>query len=857
MEYVLKSGPVKKPKFTIGYLDENAYDEYHSYITAGFFEAAKKHRVNAVRFGYFASHIASKHVSQINMVLDHIQQYELDGLLFLGWARAAAFDNHEDFKKRFSSIPIFSVGAGFPDIPHAYFPGDQYTREVLLHLVTVHHFKRIAFVAPFWPDNRKDIYINTMKEYGIYHPELYVSEKELAHLEVYQRGRGAVSILLDERRTTFDAIVSLYNAETEGIMDELRSRGVDVPKDVAVTSYEDGEIGKFYSPPFTTVYFPWKELGFYACEKMIELLSNGRTELSSMVPGRVVLRESCGCVSTSVDFAKAGKIRSKEQCPEKVNFKEMSDALKKETNAMELDTDALLKAFWEDIYGNSGMHFMNKMETELRKITDSYSFSKIVDVVSILRKVVLPYITDDTEVILRAGDIFQQSQVLVREKMACVKGIEELELINMNQALQDISQILIANFSVVDLMNSLELNLPKVDIPNCYIFIFKEEKEEKEENDEELFKNCVLAFEYCEHKRLNIIKIEPHPARQLLSEVLFPKDRPYSMMANLLNVGDEYLGFALFEPGPMDERFYQALSIHISTALRCAIILEKLDSSYKRLVQQAHREGMADIATGIINNLGNVLNGVNTSVHRVKEVINTSPVEDLMKANVLLENNLDQIENFICNDKKGKKLMQFYLKLGEPFVELKEELSFHINKLDDKINSINEIIVAQQSYAGIKTNLEEFDLVNILEDAFKMHMETLEKYKIEVVKDYRSKPKALIQRIKLFYILVSLIKNAREALEEKSPDLRKLTLSVYEDEEGNYICITDTGCGIPQNSLERIFAYGYTTKKDGHGFELHSCANYMTEMGGKIWAKSDGPGKGAMFVLKFNKHNNQ
>jgi DNA-binding LacI/PurR family transcriptional regulator len=267
MKYFMKQEPLKKQRLTIGFLDENAYDEYHSYLTEGVFEAAQKYNLNVIRFGHFDAHITYKNDFQTNMVLEHIEHYDLDGLLFLGWARAATFGNHESFKKRFYNIPILSVGAGFPDIPNVYFPGAKYIQELLLHLVMEHGFKRIAFIAPFWPDNRSDMYIQTMQEHGLYDPDLYISEKLIANLDVPDRGKKAVSVLLDERRVEIEAIISLYNDETRAIIEELQSRGFNVPKDIAVTSYEDGWIGRFSLPSFTTVYFPWKELGFYACAR--------------------------------------------------------------------------------------------------------------------------------------------------------------------------------------------------------------------------------------------------------------------------------------------------------------------------------------------------------------------------------------------------------------------------------------------------------------------------------------------------------------------------------------------------------------------------------------------------------------
>jgi signal transduction histidine kinase len=63
------------------------------------------------------------------------------------------------------------------------------------------------------------------------------------------------------------------------------------------------------------------------------------------------------------------------------------------------------------------------------------------------------------------------------------------------------------------------------------------------------------------------------------------------------------------------------------------------------------------------------------------------------------------------------------------------------------------------------------------------------------------------------------------------------------------LSVIDTGVGIAQENLERIFNHGFTTRKDGHGFGLHSSALAAKELGGMLHAESAGPGQGATFTL--------
>ena len=122
---------------------------------------------------------------------------------------------------------------------------------------------------------------------------------------------------------------------------------------------------------------------------------------------------------------------------------------------------------------------------------------------------------------------------------------------------------------------------------------------------------------------------------------------------------------------------------------------------------------------------------------------------------------------------------------------------------------------------------------------------------IQVIKKIDVLPMVPIQKNKLVHILINLIKNAKESMQDTAPNQRKLTIVAKKTDHHVYIRFSDSGKGIESSRLNKIFTHGFTTKKDGHGFGLHSCANYMSEMRGRIWAESEGINKGATFVLEF------
>jgi len=148
--------------------------------------------------------------------------------------------------------------------------------------------------------------------------------------------------------------------------------------------------------------------------------------------------------------------------------------------------------------------------------------------------------------------------------------------------------------------------------------------------------------------------------------------------------------------------------------------------------------------------------------------------------------------------------------------------------------------------------IESCDVAAALDYAVRLNSSTFDRHRIVLVREYAVLPKVQLEKQKLLQILVNLIKNAKDSLVEHASHSRTLTLrtSVY-GEDTLVIEVQDTGVGVAQENLTRIFSHGFTTKKHGHGFGLHSCANAAKEMGGGLTMHSDGPGTGATFTLKL------
>lgn len=278
---------------------------------------------------------------------------------------------------------------------------------------------------------------------------------------------------------------------------------------------------------------------------------------------------------------------------------------------------------------------------------------------------------------------------------------------------------------------------------------------------------------------------------------------------------------------------------------------KQIKDMQQEMVDKAHKAGMADIATGTLHNVGNILTSVKTSTQILNEMISKPQYENLKEANGLLRQNLDNFDQFFSKEGKGEKLMQYYLMLEDGFNEENEKMVSHLKRLAEKVDVIADVIAAQQSYAGEGGLLEEYDLKGIIEDSLTMLVGSIERYHIDIKKEYEDLAPVPVQKVKLVHILINLFNNAKDAMKVIPEEERQLTIVLEKVDNQAYIKIKDSGHGIKSGDLEKIFSHGYTTKDKGHGFGLHSSANYMVEMGGRLKAESDGDGKGATFILEF------
>ncbi|MGI9115034.1 MAG: hypothetical protein DLM52_13255 [Chthoniobacterales bacterium] len=279
---------------------------------------------------------------------------------------------------------------------------------------------------------------------------------------------------------------------------------------------------------------------------------------------------------------------------------------------------------------------------------------------------------------------------------------------------------------------------------------------------------------------------------------------------------------------------------------------EALRISQQKLLETSRLAGMAEVATGVLHNVGNVLNSVNVSASLVVEKLRRSKAPKLAKAAALLTQHNGNVGEYLTKDPNGQKLPGYLAKLGEFFIAENTELLEEVDQLGRNIEHIKEVVAMQQSYAKVSGVFESLPAHRLVEDAIAMNIGAFERHGVTVERKFSPVPLVRVDRHKVLQILINLLRNAKYALDEVKRLDKRITISVFAVNEGHvHILVADNGIGISPENLTRIFAHGFTTREEGHGFGLHSGALAARAMGGSLSVASPGTGHGATFTLEL------
>ncbi len=280
---------------------------------------------------------------------------------------------------------------------------------------------------------------------------------------------------------------------------------------------------------------------------------------------------------------------------------------------------------------------------------------------------------------------------------------------------------------------------------------------------------------------------------------------------------------------------------------------EQMVTMQKELLEVSRKAGMAEVATGVLHNVGNVLNSVCVSATLLREQVTVSKLKGLVRAVGLLREHPGDLGEYMTQHEKGKLLPNFFIRVSEQLEAEHQRLQKELNNLGSNLEHIKEIVAMQQNYAKVAGVIETLAPRELMEDAVRMNEAALSRHGVNLVRDFQAVPDVTVDKHKVLQVLTNLIRNAKYATDHSPTSDKQIILRILHPGNNGHVhmSVIDNGLGIAPENMTRIFGGGFTTKKDGHGFGLHSSANAAKEMGGKLFAESEGSGRGATFTLEL------
>jgi PAS domain S-box-containing protein len=277
----------------------------------------------------------------------------------------------------------------------------------------------------------------------------------------------------------------------------------------------------------------------------------------------------------------------------------------------------------------------------------------------------------------------------------------------------------------------------------------------------------------------------------------------------------------------------------------------ELERVHKELVTASREAGMAEVATNVLHNVGNILNSVNISASLVAERIRQSKAAGVSRLAGLLLEQGERAGQFITDDPRGKRIPEYLAALGEQLLADQRAALEELTLLRDNLEHIKDTVTMQQSYAKLCGVSETVEVVDLVEDSLRLNAGAFARHGVALRREFGDVPRIEVDKHKVLQILVNLVRNAKYACDESGRTDKLITLRIERSAIGVRISVIDNGVGIPTENMGRLFQHGFTTRESGHGFGLHSGALAAHELGGTLRAESEGTGRGASFILEL------
>ena len=276
-------------------------------------------------------------------------------------------------------------------------------------------------------------------------------------------------------------------------------------------------------------------------------------------------------------------------------------------------------------------------------------------------------------------------------------------------------------------------------------------------------------------------------------------------------------------------------------------------------LSEAFAQGRLEVLGTILHNIGNAINSVAVGVDTLGSRLGDDTLRRRLAALTdALHEHRDDLADYLATDPQGRHALPFMRALAEDMAQEKSDLKATLERVENRVHHIVEIIRAQRSFGHDSTVRTDLAPRDVIDDAVNVVLESFERHKVDLAVECSNVPELIrVDASRFNQMLVNLLSNAIEAIDERRrfdghDELGgRVQIRCYTRDESLVIDVVDNGIGIDPDQMAPIFELGYTTKDRGSGLGLHSTANFVSMSGGRIEPISDGKGQGATMRLSF------
>jgi PAS domain S-box-containing protein len=262
--------------------------------------------------------------------------------------------------------------------------------------------------------------------------------------------------------------------------------------------------------------------------------------------------------------------------------------------------------------------------------------------------------------------------------------------------------------------------------------------------------------------------------------------------------------------------------------------------------------GMAEVAIGVLHNVGNALNSVNVSASLVGEKLQSKSSKLMTRSMELLSAHKDHLVRFLTEDATGKALLQGLPNLSSAALREQQDIVAEMDSVRRHLTQIMQTIQRQEEYARVTSVVEKCSLDQVIDEALAFIVARCKELGIQVKTEVDEMLDLTQDRNQIVQILANLMRNAVDALADADRADKVIGVVAHRYGDGRFrVEVSDNGAGIGEDTQPAIFRYGFSTKRDGHGFSLHNSSTLAQAMGGALTFSSDGKGRGSVFRLEL------